>query len=74
MSSQIEKFKKLEEKNRIAELGGGQDRIDRQHQANRKTARERMFRMSNVDAITFDTQGSLIQPLVEFFKMRERRY
>ena len=33
MSSQIEKFKKLEEKNRLAELGGGQDRIDRQHQA-----------------------------------------
>jgi propionyl-CoA carboxylase beta chain len=42
MSSQIEKFKKLEEKNRVAELGGGQDRIDRQHQANRKTARERL--------------------------------
>jgi propionyl-CoA carboxylase beta chain len=42
MSSQIEKFKKLEEKNRVAELGGGQDRIDRQHSANRKTARERL--------------------------------
>jgi propionyl-CoA carboxylase beta chain len=42
MSSHIEKFKKLEEKNRVAELGGGQDRIDRQHQANRKTARERL--------------------------------
>jgi len=42
MSTQSEKFKKLEERNRIAELGGGQDRIDRQHQANRKTARERL--------------------------------
>ncbi len=38
----IEKFKKLEEKNHVAELGGGQDRIDRQHAANRKTARERL--------------------------------
>ncbi len=38
----IEKFKKLEAKNRVAELGGGQDRIDRQHAANRKTARERL--------------------------------
>jgi propionyl-CoA carboxylase beta chain len=42
MSTLKDKFKKLEEKNRIAELGGGQDRIDRQHSANRKTARERL--------------------------------
>jgi len=42
MSTLKDKFKKLEEKNRIAELGGGQDRIDRQHAANRKTARERL--------------------------------
>jgi len=32
----------LEEKNKEAELGGGQARIDRQHAANRKTARERI--------------------------------
>jgi propionyl-CoA carboxylase beta chain len=42
MSTLKDKYKKLEEKNRIAELGGGQDRIDRQHSANRKTARERL--------------------------------
>ena len=42
MSTLKDKFKKLEEKNRVAELGGGQDRIDRQHAANRKTARERL--------------------------------
>ena len=42
MSTLKDKFKKLEEKNRVAELGGGQDRIDRQHSANRKTARERL--------------------------------
>ncbi|MEI8045757.1 MAG: acyl-CoA carboxylase subunit beta [Bacteroidota bacterium] len=42
MSTLKDKYKKLEEKNRVAELGGGQDRIDRQHSANRKTARERL--------------------------------
>lgn len=32
----------LEEKHKQAELGGGQDRIDKQHKAGRKTARERI--------------------------------
>jgi len=39
----------------------------------RKKHRERMFLTSNVDFISIDVQGSYIQPLVEFFKMRERR-
>ena len=38
-----EKIKQLEEKHRLAELGGGQARIDKQHKAGRKTARERML-------------------------------
>lgn len=42
MSTLREKFQKLEEKSLQAELGGGQDRIDRQHAAGRKTARERL--------------------------------
>jgi propionyl-CoA carboxylase beta chain len=36
------KIKVLEEKHRKAELGGGQERIDRQHKAGRLTARERI--------------------------------
>ncbi len=36
------KIKILEEKHRLAELGGGQARIDKQHKAGRKTARERI--------------------------------
>ncbi len=36
------KIKALEEKHKKAELGGGQARIDRQHKAGRKTARERI--------------------------------
>ena len=37
-----EKFKQFEERNRLAEMGGGKDRIERQHSAGRKTARERI--------------------------------
>ena len=37
-----EKIKKLEEMNASAELGGGQERIDRQHAAGKLTARERI--------------------------------
>jgi propionyl-CoA carboxylase beta chain len=36
------KFKLLEENNRLAELGGGEERIQKQHAAGRKTARERL--------------------------------
>ncbi|MFH1000840.1 MAG: acyl-CoA carboxylase subunit beta [Bacteroidota bacterium] len=37
-----EKYNLFEEKNTMAELGGGQERIDKQHAAGRKTARERI--------------------------------
>jgi propionyl-CoA carboxylase beta chain len=42
MSSHEEKYKQLEIRNILAEQGGGKERIDRQHQAGRKTARERV--------------------------------
>ncbi len=42
MSTLEEKYKLLEEKNKAAELGGGIERIERQHKAGRKTARERI--------------------------------
>jgi propionyl-CoA carboxylase beta chain len=37
-----DKFKQFEERNKLAELGGGKERIDKQHSAGRKTARERI--------------------------------
>ncbi|MFO8128402.1 MAG: acyl-CoA carboxylase subunit beta [Bacteroidales bacterium] len=37
-----EKYETFEEKSQEAELGGGQERIERQHNAGRKTARERI--------------------------------
>ncbi len=42
MATSEEKIKLFEEKNRQAELGGGQERIERQHKAGRKVARERI--------------------------------
>lgn len=36
------KIQELEEKHKLAELGGGQARIDKQHKAGRRTARERI--------------------------------
>ena len=35
MASIEDKFHELEEKNRIAELGGGKERIEKQHKAGR---------------------------------------
>jgi propionyl-CoA carboxylase beta chain len=36
------KLKELEERHRLAELGGGEERIERQHKAGKLTARERL--------------------------------
>ncbi len=40
--TQKEKYKLFEEKMRSAELGGGKERIEKQHEAGKKTARERI--------------------------------
>jgi propionyl-CoA carboxylase beta chain len=37
-----DKFKQFEERNKLAELGGGKERIEKQHKAGRKTSRERI--------------------------------
>ncbi len=42
MSSLKDKIKQLEEKHQLAELGGGQERIDKIHKSGRLTARERI--------------------------------
>jgi propionyl-CoA carboxylase beta chain len=42
MSSLEEKFRFFEEKDKLAELGGGLERIEKQHKAGRLTARERV--------------------------------
>lgn len=39
-----------------------------------KAERGRRFLLANVDTVAIDVQKGYIQPLVEFFRMRERRY
>ncbi len=43
------KIETLEEKSQLAELGGGQQRIDKQHKAGRLTARERITHLLDPD-------------------------
>jgi propionyl-CoA carboxylase beta chain len=45
-----EKYRRFEQMNTEAELGGGQERIDKQHAANRKTARERLADLLDPDS------------------------
>ena len=41
-----EKYNQLEELNLMAELGGGAERIQKQHESGKKTARERIIQRS----------------------------
>jgi acetyl-CoA carboxylase carboxyltransferase component len=45
-----EKIRELHEKRRLAELGGGQNRIDRQHERGKLTARERIELLLDVES------------------------
>jgi uncharacterized protein (DUF58 family) len=46
----------------------------RENWERRFEAQAREFLVSNVDAITIDARRGYVQPLVEFFRMREKRY
>ncbi|MCP4553749.1 MAG: acyl-CoA carboxylase subunit beta [Bacteroidetes bacterium] len=55
MASLEDKFKRFEELNKQADLGGGKDRIDRQHNAGRLIARERVDLLLDRDTfVEFD--------------------
>lgn len=49
MSTLEEKIKQFDEKNRLAELSGGKERIERQHKSGRKIARERVHDLLDPD-------------------------
>jgi propionyl-CoA carboxylase beta chain len=53
-----QKLQQLEEINRQAEIGGGQERVEKQHAANKKTARERILTL--VDPGTFNEIDRLV--------------
>ncbi len=65
------KIKILEEKHKKAELGGGQARIDRQHKAGRKTARERINDL--LDPGTFVEVDKFVTHTATEFGMAENK-
>jgi propionyl-CoA carboxylase beta chain len=70
MSSSIEKkFRDLEEKNKAAELGGGPERIEKQHSYCKKTARERIDAL--LDPGTFVELDKLVIHRCRDFNMED---
>lgn len=71
MSEIEKKFKLLEEKNRQAEMGGGQERIDKQHKAGKLTARERINIL--LDPGTFVETDKLVVHRCTDFDMEKKK-
>jgi propionyl-CoA carboxylase beta chain len=66
-----EKFERLENQLKAADLGGGQERIDKQHQAGKKTARERI--MDLLDPGTFVEMDKLVMHQNHDFGMGDKK-
>jgi len=66
-----EKFKQFEERNKLAELGGGKERIEKQHSAGRKTARERIKDL--LDPETFVEVDKFVTHRATDFGMEKNR-
>ncbi len=59
---------------RVVDTASSRFRQDFERQArDRVEALERRFRGSGVDFVHIDASGSVVDPLVKFFRMRERR-
>jgi propionyl-CoA carboxylase beta chain len=71
MSTLQEKFKVFEEKDKQAELGGGIERIEKQHQAGRLTARERVEIL--LDPGTFVEQDKFMTHRCTDFDMEKNK-
>ncbi len=71
MSSES-KFQLLEENNRQAEVGGGEDRIIKQHDAGRKTARERLLDL--LDPNTFVEVDKFVTHRATDFDMDKQKF
>ncbi len=71
MASLEEKIRNFEERNKQAELGGGKERIERQHNAGRKTARERISDL--LDEGTFVEMDRFVTHRATDFNMQENK-
>lgn len=67
----IEKYNQLEELNKNAELGGGTERIKKQHESGKKTARERIVQL--LDPGTFNEIDKLVTHRSHDFGMQEKK-
>ena len=70
--SKINKFKQLEENSRMAEIGGGEERINKQHAAGRKTARERLIDL--LDPNTFAEIDKFVTHRTTDFDMDKQKF
>lgn len=71
MANMADKFRELEERKQVAALGGGQERIDRQHAAGRKTARERILDL--LDPKTFVELDQFVMHRCSDFGMEKQK-
>jgi propionyl-CoA carboxylase beta chain len=71
MNSLEKKFSQFEERNRNAELGAGIDRIEKQHQAGKKTARERILEV--LDPKSFNEFDKLVTHRSNEFGMEKTK-
>jgi propionyl-CoA carboxylase beta chain len=67
-----EKYGQLDEFNSKAELGGGKERIEKQHAAGKKTARERVLQL--MDPGTFNEIDKLVTHRNYDFGMQEKKF
>lgn len=65
-----DKIAELEARRAVLELGGGQERIDRQHASGKLTARERVERL--VDRGSFEEIGLFCRHRATYFGMAEK--
>ncbi len=63
--------KQLEDKRRAARLGGGQDKIDKQHEGGKLTARERIEALLDPDS--FEEYGMFVEHRCSDFGMGKKR-
>lgn len=66
-----EAITQLSEKRKLAKLGGGQERIDKQHNSGKQTARERIDALLDKD--TFVEIDSFVESRIEDFDMDRKR-
>jgi propionyl-CoA carboxylase beta chain len=70
--SYLEKLRDLAEKERLAEAGGGPDRVAKQHAAGKLTARERIERL--LDPGTFEELDKFVTHRCSEFEMENQKF